>query len=389
MKYFIIAGEASGDLHGSRLIAELRRRDPKAQFRFFGGDLMAQSAGVEPIVHYRNMAFMGFVNVLLNIDKIFRLQRLAERNLIDFAPNKVILIDYPGFNLRFAKFVKSNLPSAEVDYYIAPKLWAWKEYRLKSIKRYVDRMFTIFPFETEWFGSRCYKVEYVGNPSVDSVSAFMTEDFDEQKFRTDNNLDSRPIVALLAGSRRQEIRSCLPIMLQLAPRYPDYQFIIAAAPGIEPEFYQTLVGTHYSPPVLGGVVEDRGGIKILYRSTYSLLRIAHAAVVNSGTATLETALFRVPQLVVYKVFGERLTMLLKPLLIKTPWVSLVNIIAGREVVTELLAHNYTLSRTDAELRTILADGNRRQQILQSYDQIIRTLGPAGADARCAEKIYKG
>ena len=389
MKYFIIAGEASGDLHGSRLIAELKRRDPEAKFRFFGGDLMAQSAGVEPIVYYRNMAFMGFVNVLLNIDKIFRLQRLAEQNLLDFLPDKVILIDYPGFNLRFAKFVKSNLPSAEVDYYIAPKLWAWKEYRLKSIKRYVDRMFTIFPFETEWFGSRGYGVEYVGNPSVDSVSAFMTEDFDEQKFRTDNNLDSRPIVALLAGSRRQEIRSCLPIMLQLAPRYPDYQFVIAAAPGIEPEFYQTLVGTHYSPPVLGGVVEDRGGIKILYRSTYSLLRIAHAAVVNSGTATLETALFRVPQVVVYKVFGGRLTMLLKPLLIKTPWVSLVNIIAGREVVTELLAHNYTLSRTDVELRTILADGNRRQQILQSYDQIIRTLGPAGADARCAEKIYKG
>ena len=374
MKYFIIAGEASGDLHGSRLIAELRRRDPEAQFRFFGGDLMAQSAGVEPIVHYRNMAFMGFVNVLLNIDKIFRLQRLAEQNLLDFLPDKVILIDYPGFNLRFAKFVKSNLPSAEVDYYIAPKLWAWKEYRLKAIKRYVDRMFTIFPFETEWFGSRGYKVEYVGNPSVDSVSAFMQEEFDETRFRADNNLDSRPIIALLAGSRRQEIRSCLPIMVQLAPLYPDYQFVIAAAPSIEPEFYKSLMGDV--------------SINTLYGSTYSVLRVAHAAVVNSGTATLETALFRVPQVVVYKVFGGRLTMLLKPLLIKTPWVSLVNIIAGREVVTELLAHNYTLSRTDVELRTILADDNRRQQILQSYDQIIHTLGPAGADARCAEKIYK-
>ena len=381
MKYFIIAGEASGDLHGSRLIAELKRRDPEAQFRFFGGDLMAQSAGVEPIVHYRNMAFMGFVNVLLNIDKIFHIRRLAEQNLLDFLPDKVILIDYPGFNLRFAKFVKSNLPSAEVDYYIAPKLWAWKEYRLKSIKRYVDRMFTIFPFETEWFGSRGYGVEYVGNPSVDSVSAFMNEDFDEVQFRAENGLDSRPIVALLAGSRRQEIRSCLPIMLQLVPRYPDYQFIIAAAPGINPEFYREIIAEN-SPKLSTFNFQ-------LSTSTYSLLRIAHAAVVNSGTATLETALFRVPQVVVYKVFGGRLTMLLKPLLIKTPWVSLVNIIAGREVVTELLAHNYTLSRTDAELRTILADGNRRQQILQSYDQIIRTLGPAGADARCAEKIYKG
>ena len=372
MKYFIIAGEASGDLHGSRLIAELRRRDPEAQFRFFGGDLMAQSAGVEPIVHYRNMAFMGFVNVLLNIDKIFHLQRLAERELLDFKPDKVVLIDYPGFNLRFAKFVKRNLPSVEVDYYIAPKLWAWKEYRLKSIKRYVDRMFTIFPFETEWFGSRGYKVEYVGNPSVDSVSAFMNEDFDEAKFRAENGLDSRPIVALLAGSRRQEIRSCLPIMTQLAERYVDCQFVVAAAPSVEAEFYESVIG--------------KTGVKIIYGATYSLLRVARAAVVNSGTATLETALFRVPQVVVYKVFGGRLTMLLKPLLIKTPWVSLVNIIAQREVVSELLAHNYTLERTDAELRDILVDGDRRQQILHFYDEIIRTLGPSGAAERCAEKI---
>jgi lipid-A-disaccharide synthase len=335
---------------------------------------MAQSAGVEPIVHYRNMAFMGFVNVLLNIDKIFRVQRLAERELISFSPDKVILIDYPGFNLRFAKFVKHNLPSAEVDYYIAPKLWAWKEYRLKAIKRYVDRMFTIFPFETEWFGSRGYKVEYVGNPSVDSVTAFMNEIFDEKKFRADNNFDSRPIVALLAGSRRQEIRSCLPIMVQLAENYSEYQFVVAAASSVEAEFYESIVG--------------QTGVKIIYGATYPLLRVARAAVVNSGTATLETALFRVPQVVVYKVFGGRLTMLLKPLLIKTPWVSLVNIIAQREVVTELLAHNYTLNRTDAEFRTILSDGNRRQHILHSYDQIIRTLGPAGADARCAEKILK-
>ena len=381
MKYFIIAGEASGDLHGSRLIAELRRRDPEAQIRFFGGDLMAQSARVEPIVHYRNMAFMGFVNVLLNIDKIFRIQRLAERELIDFKPDKVVLIDYPGFNLRFAKFVKRNLPSAEVDYYIAPKLWAWKEYRLKAIKRYVDRMFTIFPFETEWFGLRGYKVEYVGNPSVDSVSAFMNEDFDEAQFRAENRLDSRPIVALLAGSRRQEIRSCLPIMVQLAEIYLDYQFVIAAAPGINSEFYREIIAEN-SPKLSTFNFQ-------LSTSTYSLLRIAHAAVVNSGTATLETALFRVPQVVVYKVFGGRLTMLLKPLLIKTPWVSLVNIIAGREVVTELLAHNYTLERTKAELDKIIVDGEVRQGMLRAYDEIIDVLGEAGADVRCAERIYKG
>ena len=380
MKYFIIAGEASGDLHGSRLIAELKRRDPEAQFRFFGGDLMAQAVGAEPIVHYRNMAFMGFVNVLLNIGKIFHLQRLAEREVIFFSPDKVILIDYPGFNLRFAKFVKIHLPSAEVNYYIAPKLWAWKEYRLKAIRLYVDRMFTIFPFETEWFGVRDYKVEYVGNPSVDSVAAFMAESFDEVQFRVANGLDERPVVALLAGSRRQEIRSCLPIMVQLAERYLDYQFVVAVAPGIEPEFYKEIL-RHETR-------DTRCRITLLYGSTYSLLSIAQAAIVNSGTATLETALFRVPQVVVYKVFGGRFTMMLKPLLIKTKWVSLVNIIARHEVVTELIAHNYTLDRTDVELRKILVDGDCRRRILQSYNDIISILGPIGADARCAKYIIE-
>ena len=375
MKYFIIAGEASGDLHGSRLIAELKHRDSDAQFCFLGGDKMSEAANCTPVVHYRDMAFMGFVNVLLNINKIYHLRKVAQRELLRFQPDKVILIDYPGFNLRFAKFVKQNMPSVEVIYYIAPKLWAWKEYRIKSIKRYVDRMFTIFPFETEWFGSWGYKVEYVGNPSVDSVAAFMQEEFDETRFRADNELDGRPIVALLPGSRRQEIRSCLPIMAQLATLYPDYQFVVAAAPSIESEFYKSVVGDN--------------AVKILYGATYSLLRVARAAVVNSGTATLETALFRVPQVVVYKVFGGRLAMLLKPLLIKTPWVSLVNIIAQREVVTELLAHNYTLESTKTELDKIVVDGERRKEVLRVYDEIIGVLGEAGADVRCAEKICKG
>ena len=374
MKYFIIAGEASGDLHGSRLIAELKHRDSDAQFCFLGGDKMSEAANCTPVVHYRNMAFMGFVNVLLNINKIYHLRKVAQRELLRFQPDKVILIDYPGFNLRFAKFVKQNMPSVEVIYYIAPKLWAWKEYRIKSIKRYVDRMFTIFPFETEWFGSRGYKVEYVGNPSVDSVSAFMQEEFDETRFRADNNLDSRPIIALLAGSRRQEIRSCLPIMAQLASLYPDYQFVVAAAPSVESEFYKSVVGDN--------------AVKILYGATYSLLRVARAAVVNSGTATLETALFRVPQVVVYKVFGGRLAMLLKPLLIKTPWVSLVNIIAQCEVVTELLAHNFTLESTKTELDKIVVDGERREEMARAYDEIIGVLGEARADVRCAEKICK-
>ena len=375
MKYFIIAGEASGDLHGSRLIAELKHRDSDAQFCFLGGDKMSEAANCTPVVHYRDMAFMGFVNVLLNINKIYHLRKVAQRELLRFQPDKVILIDYPGFNLRFAKFVKQNMPSVEVIYYIAPKLWAWKEYRIESIKRYVDRMFTIFPFETEWFGSRGYKVEYVGNPSVDSVSTFMREEFDETRFRADNELDGRPIVALLPGSRLQEIRSCLPIMAQLATLYPDYQFVVAAAPSIESEFYKSVVGDN--------------AVKILYGATYSLLRVARAAVVNSGTAILETALFRVPQVVVYKVFGGRLAMLLKPLLIKTSWVSLVNIIAQREVVTELLAHNFTLESTKIELDKIVVDGERRKEVLRAYDEIIGVLGEAGADVCCAEKICMG
>ena len=375
MKYFIIAGEASGDLHGSRLIAELKHRDSEAQFCFLGGDKMSEAANCTPVVHYRDMAFMGFVNVLLHINKIYHLRKVAQRELLRFQPDKVILIDYPGFNLRFAKFVKQNMPSVEVIYYIAPKLWAWKEYRIKLIKRYVDRMFTIFPFETEWFGSRGYKVEYVGNPSVDSVSTFMREEFDETRFRADNELDGRPIVALLPGSRRQEIRSCLPIMAQLATLYPDYQFVVAAAPSVESEFYKSVVGDN--------------AVKILYGATYSLLRVARAAVINSGTATLETALFRVPQVVVYKVFGGRLAMLLKPLLIKTPWVSLVNIIAQREVVTELLAHNFTLESTKTELDKIVVDGERRKEVLRAYDEIVGVLGEAGADVRCAERICMG
>ena len=389
MKYFIIAGEASGDLHGSRLIAELKHRDSDAQFCFLGGDKMADAAGCAPIVHYRDMAFMGFINVLLNINKVYRFRQLAQQQLLQFQPDKVILIDYPGFNLRFAKFVKQNLSTAEVVYYIAPKLWAWKEYRIKSIKRYIDRMFTIFPFETEWFASRGYKVEYVGNPSVDSVSAFMCEYFDAQKFRADNKLDSRPIIALLPGSRRQEIRSCLPIMAQLAPLYPDYQFVIAAAPSVEPEFYQAIINENCSQSSTFNFLSPKAQRPVvqLSTSTYSLLRVAQAAVVNSGTATLETALFRVPQVVVYKVFAGRLAMLLKPLLIKTSWVSLVNIIAQREVVTELLAHNFTLKNTASELSYLLNDPSRREAMLQFYNQIIQTLGPSGADARCAEKMF--
>ena len=373
MKYFLIAGEASGDLHASRLMKQLIISDHDAEFRFFGGDKMSRYGG-SPIVHYRNMAFMGFVNVIRNLDKIFALRRLAKREVMRFHPDHVILVDYAGFNLPFAKFVKENLPNTVVDYYIAPKLWAWKSWRIRSIRRYVDNMFTIFPFETEWFGNRGYKVNYVGNPSVDAIASFRKRGFNKELFLTEHAIADRPIVLLLAGSRMQEIRNCLPVMAAVAKRFPNYQFVVAAAPGVRIDVYQHILkGTD---------------LLVLQNVTYELMSVATAAIVNSGTATLETALFRIPQVVVYKVFGGRLTMILKPILIHTPFVSLVNIIAGREVVRELLAHQFTVDSASAELSHILTDTAYRTSILEGYDTIINRLGEPGAPSRIVSHIKK-
>lgn len=377
MKYFLVAGEASGDLHGGNLIKALREADPSAQFAFLGGDCMASTAGVPPVVHFKQMAFMGFVAVVRNLNKISSNEHAARKAILTFRPDKIILIDYPGFNLRLARWAKENFPSAETLYYISPKLWAWKSYRIRAVRRYVDRMFTIFPFETEWYARRGYQVNYVGNPTVDSVASFRASlhiDDTPAAAGIEQPLPRaghRPVVALLPGSRMQEITRCLPRMAALAPLFPDCRFVVAAAPAIDRNVYNRLVG-------------DR--VEVVSHSTYQLLSTATAAVVNSGTATLETALLGVPQLVVYNVIGGVAARALKKMFIKTKHVSLVNIIAGHEVVTELIADRFTVKNMQRELRKILTDDAFLQEIRKNYSKIADELGGPGTAQRCAKLI---
>jgi len=364
MKYFLIAGEASGDLHASALMRELKLVDNQAEFCFLGGDLMAAQGG-KLVRHINKMAFMGFVNVLLNLKKISENMNVCKQAIRDFQPDVVILVDYPGFNLRIAKFIKKELQTP-VYYYIAPKLWAWKSYRIKEIKRYVDKVFTIFPFETQYFRNLGYEVDYVGNPSVDSIENFLQS--------TDNKeiASEKPIVALLAGSRKQEIKGCLKIMSSMADFFPDFKFVLAAAPAIREDFYRKTL-----PP----------NIDIVFGQTYNLVRNSYAAVVNSGTATLETALLNTPQVVVYHVIGGIVVPLLRKILIHIPFVSLVNLIAQKEVVKELITPNFTEEKLKIELAKILYDNDLRNKILNDYQQIKETLGEKGTAKCTASLIY--
>ena len=371
MKYFLIAGEASGDLHASNLMAALKRHDTEAQFRYFGGDLMARQGGTL-IKHYREMAFMGFIPVLMNLRTILGNMRRCEEEIRAYRPDVVILVDYPGFNLKIARYVKSKL-GVPVYYYISPKIWAWKQYRIRDIRRYVDRMFCILPFETDFYRKLNYAVDYVGNPSVDSVSAYLAKP-EETDFRKHHGLDNRPILAILAGSRRQEIRDNLPMMLQLAARYPDFQSVIAGAPGIEPEYYRQYLGD--------------SDAHILFGKTYEILRNSYAALVTSGTATLETALFRVPQVVCYYVAAGRLASYIFRHFFHIRYISLVNLIGGREIVQELFGARFTEQEIDAELRRILLDREYRQAMLNGYDEVIARLGKPGAAEKAAEGILK-
>ena len=371
MKYFLIAGEASGDLHASNLMAALKRRDAEAQFRYFGGDLMEQQGGTL-VKHYREMAFMGFIPVLMHLRTILGNMRRCEDEIRTYRPDVVILVDYPGFNLKIAKYVKTKL-GIPVHYYISPKIWAWKQYRIRSIRRYVDRMFCILPFETDFYRKMNYAVDYVGNPSVDSVSAYLAKP-EETDFRLREHLDERPILAILAGSRRQEIRDNLPMMLRLAARYPDFQPVIAGAPGIEPEYYQQYLG--------------KTEAHILFGKTYEILRNSYAALVTSGTATLETALFRVPQVVCYYVAAGRLASYIFRHFFHIRYISLVNLIGGREIVQELFGARFTEQEIDAELRRILLDADYRQTMLEGYDEVIARLGKPGAADKAAEGIVK-
>lgn len=373
MKYFLIAGEASGDLHASNLMAALKEKDPEADFRFFGGDLM-QAVGGTLVKHYREMAFMGFIPVLLNLRTILNNMKTCQEDIRKYQPDVVILIDYPGFNLKIAKFVKTVL-HLPVYYYISPKIWAWKQYRIKDFRRYVDRMFCILPFETEFFRKLDYSVDYVGNPSVDSVAQYKEKQATRpDTFMADEGLPDKPILALLAGSRRQEIKDNLPTMLEVAAAYPDYQPVIAGAPGLEPEYYKQYIGNHPA--------------KIIFGKTYDLLQHSRAALVTSGTATLETSLFRVPQVVCYYVVAGPLASFIFRNFFHTKYISLVNLIAGREVVQELFGVRFSYQQIHDELGKILHDTAYRQQMLDGYDEIIQMLGKPGASQRTAELIYQ-
>lgn len=373
MKYFLIAGEASGDLHASNLMAALKEKDPEADFRFFGGDLMQAVSGTL-VKHYKEMAFMGFIPVLLNLRTILNNMKTCQEDIRKYQPDVVILIDYPGFNLKIAKFVKTVL-HLPVYYYISPKIWAWKQYRIKDFRRYVDRMFCILPFETEFFRKLDYSVDYVGNPSVDSVAQYKEKQANRpDTFMADEGLPDKPILALLAGSRRQEIKDNLPTMLEVAAAYPDYQPVIAGAPGLEPEYYKQYIGNHPA--------------KIVFGKTYDLLQHSRAALVTSGTATLETSLFRVPQVVCYYVVAGPLASFIFRNFFHTKYISLVNLIAGREVVQELFGARFSYQQIHDELGKILHDTAYRQQMLDGYDEIIQMLGKPGASQRTAELIYQ-
>lgn len=374
MKYFLVAGEASGDLHASNLMAALKVTDPEAEFCFLGGDLM-QAQGGKLIKHYREMAFMGFIPVLLNLRTILRNMKMCQQAIVDYQPDVVILIDYPGFNLKIAKFVKTktNIP---VYYYISPKVWAWKEYRVKSFKKYVDEMLCILPFEVDFFKKHNYKVEYVGNPTVDAIADFKEKNKDDsrEKFIQENNLAEKPFIALLAGSRKQEIKDNLPTMLEVVKKFPDYQAVIAGAPGMDPDYYNAYIAG--------------SNCKIIFDQTYRLLSYSDAALVTSGTATLETSLFRVPQVVCYRMPVPHLAHWAFKNILHTPYISLVNLIANKEVVKELFAKYFSKENIEDEVDRLLNDKAYRNNMLEGYDRIINILGEAGASKKAANIIVK-
>lgn len=375
MKYYLIVGEASGDLHASNLMRALKELDAEASFRFFGGDLMSEVGGTR-VKHYKELAYMGFIPVLLHLRTIFKNMDLCKKDIVDWNPDVVILVDYPGFNLKIAEYIKKHT-DIPIYYYISPKIWAWKEYRIKNIKRDVDELFSILPFEVDFFKGHHYPIHYVGNPCVDAVDAYQknhAESFGE--FVASNSLSDKPIIALLAGSRKQEIKDNLPMMLEAALPFVDkYQLVLAGAPGIDPAYYQLYVGS--TVPV-----------KIIFGQTYRLLQQAKAALVTSGTATLETALFRVPQTVCYYTPVGKLISFLRRHILKVKYISLVNLVANKEVVRELVADTMTVANVRSELNALLNDETYRGQMLKEYDRMIKILGPAGASHQAASKMIE-
>jgi len=361
MKYYLIVGEASGDLHASRLMRSLKKYDELAEFRFFGGDLMAAEGGTR-VKHYKELAYMGFVPVLLHLGTIFSNMKRCKEDIVAWKPDVVILVDYPGFNLNIAKFLKKNT-LIPVYYYISPKIWAWKEWRIKSIKRDVSEMFSILPFEVPFYEQKHkYPVHYVGNPTAQEVAEFRAGYHQtHEEFCRENNLDSRkPIIALLAGSRLQEIKDNLPAMIEVAERFEDYQMVLAGAPSIEDEYYDKfLEGTP---------------VRVVKNKTYQLLSHTTAALVTSGTATLETALFNVPQVVCYETPLPKLIRFAFNHVLKVDYISLVNLVANKEVVPEMFADKFTIDGIANELYKIMPGQPARERMLAEYQEVLRELG---------------
>ena len=368
MKYYLIVGEASGDLHASCLMHSLKEKDHDAEFRFFGGDLMAAEGGTI-VRHYRELAYMGFIPVLLHLPTILKNMKMCKRDIVEWRPDVVILVDYPGFNLKIAKFLKQKT-SIPVFYYISPKIWAWKEYRIKNIKRDVDQLFSILPFEVPFFEVKHhYPIHYVGNPTADEVRRF--------KASYDGRVPtfSKPVIAILAGSRLHEIKDNLPVMLRATDHLADrFQLVVAGAPSVPHDYYLQFFGNRK--------------VEIVYDQTYPLLMNAHAALVTSGTATLETALFDVPQVVCYATPLPRLISVLRRILLKVKYVSLVNLIADREVVKELVAADYSEENVRREIDAIIADGPQRNAMKEGYAEVWRRLGKESAPDNAARQIVK-
>jgi lipid-A-disaccharide synthase len=365
MKYYIIAGEASGDLHASNLMASLKEKDPKAQFRFWGGDLM-QSVGGDLVKHYRDLSFMGFLEVLLNLKTILGNLSFCKKDLLEFKPDALILVDYPGFNMRIAEFAKAN--NIKVHYYISPQIWAWKENRIKSIKLSVDAMYVILPFEKDFYENKHnFKVHFVGHPLLDAIAH--RKPIDEIQFKQTHNLDDKPIIAILPGSRKQEIKKMLSVMLSITTDFKDYQFVIAGAPSQDFDFYKPFI--------------TDANIHFIANKTYDLLSVSTAALVTSGTATLETALFKVPEIVCYK--GSWASYQIGKRLIKLDFISLVNLILNKEAVTELIQNDFNSKNLKKELNNILKI-DKREKIFESYFELEEKLGGAGASDKTAQLI---
>lgn len=360
MKYYLIAGEASGDLHGAKLMQAIKKNDPRAEFRFWGGDKM-QAEGGTLVKHYRDLAFMGFAEVLLNIRTILGNISFCKKELLDYQPDVVILIDYPGFNLRMAKFASQQ--GLKVAFYISPTVWAWKEGRVKTIKKYVDRMLVILPFEKEFYARFNYDVDFVGHPLLDELDD--EKQISKENFAKENGLDKRPVIALLPGSRVQEIKRMLEPMLEQQAEFPDYQFVIAGVNSVPKDIYPN-------------------NIKIVFNQTHTLLRASKAALVTSGTATLETALLNVPQVVCYK--AGAVSYAIAKRLVKLNYISLVNLIMDQEVVRELLQEDCTSTNIQKELKKILPGNPKREEMLSDYRKLIKVLGNKGASEKAAAII---